>query len=134
MLIRSFLSFLSAIIISLNSSPEKGTQGISELPQCVMTSHCAFIHLQVSDLGSAFQKAGEIVENMPRTEILDKENLYIHAATKTKWMQYTDDLEIKGIPEKKSIQLRSESRVGLGDFGVNKKRIDHFADLLRDQV
>ena len=34
---------------------------------------------------------------------------------------------LKAIPEKGIIQVRSESRVGVGDNGVNQKRVDDFA-------
>ena len=39
-------------------------------------------------------------------------------------MKYVDDLEVSYIPENKRIVIRSESRVGDGDFGVNKKRVE----------
>ena len=39
-------------------------------------------------------------------------------------MKYVDDLEVSYISENKKIAIRSESRVGEGDFGVNKKRVD----------
>ena len=45
-------------------------------------------------------------------------------------MHYVDDLELKALPEKGVLQIRSESRVGIGDNGVNKKRIDNLAYLM----
>ena len=39
-------------------------------------------------------------------------------------MKYVDDLEISFLPEKNNLLIRSESRVGEGDFGVNRKRVD----------
>ena len=39
-------------------------------------------------------------------------------------MKYVDDLEVSYIPENNLIVIRSESRVGEGDFGVNKKRVE----------
>ena len=50
-----------------------------------------------------------------------------HKEAKTKWRRYTDDLLLKAIPEEGIIQVRSESRVGIGDNGVNQKRVDDFA-------
>ena len=41
-------------------------------------------------------------------------------------MKYIDDVEVSFLPEKKNLQIRSESRVGESDVGVNKKRIDFF--------
>ena len=39
-------------------------------------------------------------------------------------MKYVDDLEISFVPESNKLQLRSESRVGESDLGVNQKRVD----------
>ena len=69
----------------------------------------------------------KIVSETERTKIVEKTDSYIHAEAKTKWRRYTDDLLIKTIPEKGIIQVRSESRVGIGDNGVNQKRVDDFA-------
>tara|TARA_Y100001968_G_scaffold218511_1_gene201199 strand:+ start:692 stop:982 length:291 start_codon:yes stop_codon:yes gene_type:complete len=85
---------------------------------------------KVNDLGNAFEKATKIVSETPRTKIVEKTNLFIHAEAKTKWRRYTDDLLIKGIPEKGILQVRSESRVGIGDNGVNQRRVDNLAYLL----
>ena len=82
---------------------------------------------QGNDLENAFKKATRIVSETARTKIIEQTNSYIHAEAKTKWRRYTDDLLIQAIPEKGIIQVRSESRVGIGDNGVNQRRIDDFA-------
>ena len=48
----------------------------------------------------------------------DHENLLQYAE------KYVDDLEISFVPESSKLQVRSESRVGESDLGVNQKRID----------
>ena len=98
-----------------------------ELPECVVVTHCVKEDFKVNNLEDAFIKALAIVSSTPRTEIVEQSSSYIHAEAKTKWRRYTDDFLLKAIPEKGIIQVRSESRVGIGDNGVNKKRIDDFA-------
>ena len=39
-------------------------------------------------------------------------------------MKYVDDLEVSFVPESGKLLVRSESRVGEGDLGVNQKRVD----------
>ena len=39
-------------------------------------------------------------------------------------MKYVDDLEVSFVPESRKLLVRSESRVGEGDLGVNQKRVD----------
>ncbi len=83
----------------------------------------------------SFKKAVTAVANTPRTKIIEQTNSYIHAEAKTKWRRYTDDLLILALPEKHLIQIRSESRVGTGDNGVNQKRVDELAyRLTTDQI
>ena len=38
--------------------------------------------------------------------------------------KYVDDLELEYVPEKGLIELRSASRIGISDMGVNKKRVE----------
>ena len=98
-----------------------------ELPECIVITHCVRENLKVNDLNNAFEKATKIVSETARTKIVEQTKSYIHAEAKTKWRRYTDDLLLKAIPEKGIIQIRSESRVGVGDNGVNKKRVDDIA-------
>ena len=117
-----FLILFLAVI-----SPNQVNAANNELPKCVVITHCVREDFKVSDLEKAFKKAIKIVSKTPRTKIVEQTNSYIHAEAKTKWRRYTDDLLIQAIPKKGIIQVRSESRVGIGDNGVNKRRIDDFA-------
>ena len=121
-----FISFFS-ILLFFTIAPYKLTAITTELPECIVISHCVREDFKVDDLENAFKKAVKIVSSTPRTKIVEKTNSYIHAEAKTKWRRYTDDLLLKAIPEKNIIQVRSESRVGVGDNGVNRKRVDDFS-------
>jgi len=96
----------------------------SELPECTVITHCYRVNWEVDDVEESFQKTLAALKKMPRTEIIDENESYIHAEAKTKWLRYIDDLEIKSIPQRNILQVRSESRVGIGDNGVNKKRVE----------
>ena len=82
---------------------------------------------EVSDTSEVFKQAKELVLNTPRTTIIESTDSFIKAEAKTKWMRYTDDLLIKALPDKSIIQVRSESRGGIGDNGVNQKRVNDLA-------
>ena len=126
-MINQFFSFFFLILFIFTFAPHKSNATTSSLPDCVVITHCVREDFKVNDLENTFKKAIKIVSETPRTKIVEKTNLYIHAEAKTKWRRYTDDLLLKAIPEKGIIQVRSESRVGVGDNGVNKKRVDDFA-------
>ncbi len=119
------LFFLTLFVFVINPNTLNATT--NELPECIVITHCVRSNFEVSDVEKAFKKAVKIISETPRTSIVERTNSYIHAEAKTKWRRYTDDLLIKAIPEKNIIQVRSESRVGIGDNGVNKKRVDDFA-------
>ena len=125
-LITRFLLILFVVVLT----PKTSIATTNDLPECVVITHCVRENFKVKDLEQAFKKATKIVSETPRTQIVEQTNSYIHAEAKTKWRRYTDDLLIKAIPEKGIIQVRSESRVGIGDNGVNQRRIDDFAYLL----
>ena len=115
------------VIFFISMFPCQVNAMTSELPKCVVITHCVREDFKVSDTEKAFRKAIKIVSKTTRTKIIEQTSSYIHAEAKTKWRRYTDDLLIKAIPEEGIIQVRSESRVGIGDNGVNKRRVDNFA-------
>lgn len=49
---------------------------------------------------------------------------YIAAIFSSKFFGFVDDVEIRVDPVSKKVQLRSASRVGYSDMGVNKKRTE----------
>ena len=118
---------LIVILFVILITPNKINATSNELPECVVITHCVREDLKVKDVENAFKKATKIVSDSPRTKIVEQTNSYIHAEAKTKWRRYTDDLLLKAIPEEGIIQVRSESRVGIGDNGVNQRRVDDFA-------
>jgi len=65
-----------------------------------------------------------IVESMDGAKVIKSEPDYLYAQFTTKLMKYVDDVEFWYDPSAKAIQVRSASRVGRGDMGVNRKRIE----------
>ncbi len=126
-MINRFLSFFFSSLFLFTILPHKANSTTTDLPNCVVITHCVREDFKVNDLENAFRKATKIVSETKRTTIVEKTDSFIHAEAKTKWRRYTDDLLLKAIPEKGIIQVRSESRVGVGDNGVNQKRVDDFA-------
>ena len=126
MMSKLFKSFL-VIIFIVFFIPSQVKATTDDLPKCVVITHCVREDFKVSDTEKAFRKAVKIVSETARTKIVEQTSSYIHAEAKTKWRRYTDDLLVKAIPEKGIIQVRSESRIGIGDNGVNQRRVDDFA-------
>jgi len=64
-----------------------------------------------------------IVEGMG-AKVVKSEPGYLYAQFTTRLMKYVDDVEFWFDPAANVIQVRSASRVGRGDLGVNRKRIE----------
>jgi len=65
-----------------------------------------------------------IVEGMDGAKVVKSERGYLYAQFTTRLMKYVDDVEFWFDPAANVIQVRSASRVGRGDLGVNRKRIE----------
>lgn len=65
-----------------------------------------------------------LIENLPRTKIVTAEGNYIYAEFKSKLMGYVDDVEFYLNADKGIIEVRSASRLGQSDLGVNRDRIE----------
>ena len=126
-MINRIITLFFLILFIIVFAPNQVNATTNELPECIVITHCVRENLKVNNIESAFKKARKIVLETPRTKIVEQTNYYIHAEAKTKWRRYTDDLLLKAIPEQGIIQIRSESRVGIGDNGVNQRRVDDFA-------
>ena len=95
-----------------------------ELNECVEINHCVREEWEVGSIKQPFKNIKQIIENSPRSVIVELDGDYLHAEVTSKWMKYVDDLEISFVPESSKLQIRSESRVGESDLGVNQKRVD----------
>jgi len=124
---RFFSSLLFILLLFGNIDTAVAVNNTDDLPECVVVTHCVLESFEVGNVEEAFKKSSEIIANTPRTKIVEATALYLHAEARTKWRRYTDDFLVKAFPGKGIIQVRSESRVGIGDNGVNKKRVDDFA-------
>jgi uncharacterized protein (DUF1499 family) len=120
-------AFKTILLFTLSTNAVVATPQGNELPQCVVTTHCVRENWKVDDVNESFKRSKELIASTPRTKIVESNDSFIHAEAKTKWMRYTDDLLIKALPSKGLIQVRSESRVGIGDNGVNRKRVNELA-------
>ena len=101
-----------------------------ELKKCVEIAHCVREEWEVSSIEKPFKEIKELIEKSPRTEIVELDIDYLHAEVTTKWMKYVDDLEVSFIPESNKLLVRSESRVGESDLGVNQRRVDKLNSML----
>jgi uncharacterized protein (DUF1499 family) len=75
-------------------------------------------------LDEAREKLISVINSMKRSEIVTAENNYLHATFKSFLFRFVDDVEFSFDDERKIIDVRSASRTGYSDFGVNRSRVE----------
>jgi uncharacterized protein (DUF1499 family) len=84
---------------------------------------------------AAMDRLAAGVSALPGTKVVKRTDDYLYAQCTTKWMKYVDDLEFWLEPSGTLIHVRSASRVGRKDFGVNRARVEALrAALVNRQV
>jgi uncharacterized protein (DUF1499 family) len=73
---------------------------------------------------AALARLAQIIEAMEGAHIVERRPDYLYVQFTTRWMRFVDDAEFWFDPAAGVIQLRSASRVGGKDFGVNRARIE----------
>jgi uncharacterized protein (DUF1499 family) len=72
----------------------------------------------------AWDKVCEMIKTWPRTKIISTTEDYLRVECTSLVFRYIDDLECLLDREAKVIHVRSSSRVGRSDLGVNRKRVE----------
>ena len=116
--------FIAFLIFSSFLIPSSSFASHLELKPCIEVAHCVREEWQVENIDQPFEDIKTLIENTPRTKIVEFDDDYLHAESTSKWMKYVDDLEVSFLPESNILSIRSESRVGESDLGVNQKRVD----------
>jgi uncharacterized protein (DUF1499 family) len=75
-----------------------------------------------------------VVQGMKRCRIITIDDHYIHAEFTSAFFRFVDDVEFYVDSEAKIIHMRSASRIGYSDFGVNRQRIEKVRSLFNDSV
>jgi len=76
------------------------------------------------DSAEAWRAARERVSELPRTRIVRVTADSLHAECRSAVFGFVDDLELQLRPEEGIIAVRSASRLGYSDLGVNRRRVE----------
>jgi uncharacterized protein (DUF1499 family) len=105
------------------------------LAPCRRTPNCVSSQADPSDaehyiapLKGTIEAVRKAVESLPRATIVSEKQNYLHAEFRSKLLGYVDDVEF--FYDGDAIQVRSASRLGRRDFGVNRNRVERLRALL----
>lgn len=129
--------FLSSIFLVSCTGNVPATLGISDagLSPCPTSPNCVSSDGQDSEhqvaplqlAGSALEAwtvAKEYLSNRPRTRIVTEKPDYLHAECRSTLFGFVDDLELHLRTSEEVIAIRSASRLGYSDLGVNRRRVE----------
>ena len=104
-----------------------------KLSNCLIDTNCVFVEWKFSESQKSFQKAIKLAENIPRTKVIETRDNYWHGVCRSFIFRFPDDLQILNLPKEGIIQVRSASRVGLSDLGVNSRRVKRlYRELIKE--
>ena len=69
-------------------------------------------------------RVGEVIARMPGATVIEQRDDYLYAQFETPTLRFVDDVEFWYDPATSALQVRSASRIGRRDFGVNRARIE----------
>lgn len=100
-----------------------------ESPNCVSSDSGTELHAidsiyAIESIPDTWRDIILYIEKTPRFKIIEMNDTYIRAEATSLFFRFTDDVEFEQRPFSNSIAVRSASRTGHSDFGVNRKRIE----------
>lgn len=98
-------------------------------PNCVSSDETGAAHavapfVPAVPMAEAWAAVRRTVTGLPRTRIVHEHAGYLHAECRSMLFRFVDDLELEARPESASIAVRSASRLGWSDLGVNRRRVE----------
>lgn len=127
--------------LSMTSKPPEAVGSPSGLAPCADRPNCVSSlaesesqHIDPlavpGDPEEALEVAVRALEAMPGSRIVTSGDGYLHAEFRTRIFRFVDDLELSYDSKVPGFQVRSASRVGHSDLGVNRKRVEALRALL----
>ena len=135
---RLMTSGLLIALTSCASQPEVGGSDMScpDSPNCVSSLASDSAHF-IAPLAfddqpeAAMQRLKVALLSEKRVTIVKAQTDYLHAEVRSLIFRFVDDVEFTLVPEQGAFQIRSSSRVGYSDFGVNRRRLERIRQLFQ---
>jgi uncharacterized protein (DUF1499 family) len=131
----SYLSIALSVMIGGCSGVRPANLGVKDgrlapcpaSPNCVSsqsadTEHAVAPLNYTTSAPQAMADLKKVILGMQRARIVDEHDSYIHAEFTSALWRFVDDVEFYFDDTAKLIHMRSASRLGKSDFGVNRKR------------
>jgi uncharacterized protein (DUF1499 family) len=81
-------------------------------------------------LAEAKEALKTAIATLPRTKLVEEDEAYLHYEFTSRLLRFVDDVEFVLDEGTKTIHFRSASRIGYGDHGVNRDRMENIRSLV----
>jgi uncharacterized protein (DUF1499 family) len=98
-------------------------------PNCVCSFENRDSH-RIAPLTASLDQVKAALAQMPRVHIAQEDGNYLYAEFTSRLMGYVDDVEFLADPAQGIVHVRSASRLGYSDMGVNRERIENIRALI----
>jgi uncharacterized protein (DUF1499 family) len=141
------LTIFLALAMSLPNIPATWAAGLGvskdhlascpSSPNCVVSQDADSKHAiepitYHTDRNAARETLLKVLTVVPRTEVVEQTDSYIHALSKSRIFGFVDDVEFYFPKDQDIIHIRSASRIGDSDLGVNRRRMEQIRLALND--
>ncbi len=92
-------------------------------PNCVSSFDSRESH-SIEPIAGSLSRIKDALSRMERVQIVAEQDNYLYAEFSSRLMGYIDDVEFLADPVANQVHVRSASRLGHSDMGVNRKRIE----------
>jgi uncharacterized protein (DUF1499 family) len=97
--------------------------GCPDSPNCVCSFETRESHT-IAPLQANLAQVQQVLLGLPEARIISSDGNYLYAEFTSRLMGFVDDVEFLYEPGSGLTHVRSASRVGYSDMGVNRKRIE----------
>lgn len=138
LLLAAFLVFPIAVASAESEAMSRRFAPCPDSPNCVSSdaadpSHRVAALTLAIPAEAAWPQIAETVKSLPRTTVTQVTADYLHAECRSAVFRFVDDLELELRKGEGVVAVRSASRVGYSDFGVNRRRVENLREVLRSR-
>ncbi|WP_394135260.1 DUF1499 domain-containing protein [Aliivibrio fischeri] len=131
----SLLLTLTACSKGIDNMPDKSKMMCADKPNCISTLETrADFNAEPFTLNnpeSTIDSIAQIAQQIKGAKIAVIKKNYVRIEYTSTVFHFVDDLELR--IEGNNLIVRSESRTGYSDFGVNRKRVEKLRSLLKEK-
>jgi uncharacterized protein (DUF1499 family) len=108
-----------------SSTPNSVSSQAGLYPDHPMRAYAEIAPLPMrGDAAATLAALDAVIRAMPGATLVRAEPGYRYATFTTRWLRFVDDVELWADPASGVVHVRSASRLGRKDFGVNRARVE----------